>query len=98
MTERLHIRTQGQVSVSSGSSLSTLTKQPQTRVFCDFLSEADNFIPGCDFVLAYFLSSSTTFLFGNAAPQYFGNPALSVYSIFRLFTIEGWYEMCHRDR
>jgi voltage-gated sodium channel len=35
----------------------------------------------------------TTFLFGNLAPQYFGNPALSVYSIFRLFTIEGWYDM-----
>ena len=35
----------------------------------------------------------TTFLFGNAAPEYFGNPALSVYSIFRLFTIEGWYDM-----
>ena len=35
----------------------------------------------------------TTFLFGSSAPQYFGNPALSVYSIFRLFTIEGWYDM-----
>ena len=35
----------------------------------------------------------TTFLFGNAAPTYFGNPALSLYSIFRLFTIEGWYDM-----
>ena len=35
----------------------------------------------------------TSFLFGSSAPQYFGNPALSVYSIFRLFTIEGWYDM-----
>ena len=35
----------------------------------------------------------TTFLFGSSAPQFFGNPALSVYSIFRLFTIEGWYDM-----
>lgn len=35
----------------------------------------------------------TTFLFGRLAPQYFGNPALSLYSIFRLFTIEGWYDM-----
>ena len=35
----------------------------------------------------------TTFIFGNAAPLYFGNPALSVYSIFRLFTVEGWYDM-----
>ncbi len=44
-------------------------------------------------VLLIVFSIITTFLFGNAAPQYFGNPALSVYSIFRLFTIEGWYEM-----
>jgi len=39
------------------------------------------------------VSIVTTYLFGMAAPQYFGNPALSVYSVFRLFTIEGWYEM-----
>lgn len=44
-------------------------------------------------VLLLVFSIITTFLFGNIAPQYFGNPALSVYSIFRLFTIEGWYEM-----
>jgi len=44
-------------------------------------------------VLLLIFSILTTFLFGIAAPQYFGNPALSVYSIFRLFTVEGWYEM-----
>ena len=44
-------------------------------------------------ILLLVFSIITTFLFGNSAPQYFGNPALSVYSIFRLFTIEGWYEM-----
>lgn len=44
-------------------------------------------------VLLLVFSIITTFLFGSAAPQYFGNPALSVYSIFRLFTIEGWYDM-----
>ncbi|MBR1449295.1 MAG: ion transporter [Prevotella sp.] len=44
-------------------------------------------------VLLLVFSIVTTFLFGSAAPQYFGNPALSVYSIFRLFTIEGWYDM-----
>lgn len=32
-------------------------------------------------------------LFANDAPQFFGTPLLSLYSIFRLFTIEGWYEM-----
>ena len=44
-------------------------------------------------VLLVVFSIITTFLFGGVAPQYFGNPALSVYSIFRLFTIEGWYDM-----
>jgi voltage-gated sodium channel len=44
-------------------------------------------------VLLLVFSIVTTFLFGDLAPQYFGNPALSVYSLFRLFTIEGWYEM-----
>ena len=44
-------------------------------------------------VLLLVFSIITTFLFGSAAPEYFGNPALSVYSIFRLFTIEGWYDM-----
>lgn len=44
-------------------------------------------------VLLLVFSIVTTSLFGGIAPEYFGNPALSVYSIFRLFTIEGWYEM-----
>lgn len=44
-------------------------------------------------VLLFVFSIITTFFFGSAAPEYFGNPALSVYSIFRLFTIEGWYDM-----
>lgn len=44
-------------------------------------------------ILLLVFSIITTFLFGNLVPQYFGNPALSVYSIFRLFTIEGWYDM-----
>ena len=44
-------------------------------------------------VILLVFSIITTFLFGDIVPQYFGNPALSVYSIFRLFTIEGWYEM-----
>ena len=44
-------------------------------------------------VLLLVFSIITTFLFGEIAPEYFCNPAVSVYSIFRLFTIEGWYEM-----
>lgn len=44
-------------------------------------------------VMLIVFSIITTFLFGSIAPKYFANPALSVYSIFRLFTIEGWYDM-----
>ncbi len=35
----------------------------------------------------------TSALFGSAAPEYFGNPGISIYNTFRLFTVEGWYEM-----
>lgn len=32
-------------------------------------------------------------LFGNISQQYFGSPTDSIYSTFRLFTTEGWYEI-----
>lgn len=32
-------------------------------------------------------------LFKNIAPEYFGNPLTSVYSVFRLCTVEGWYDI-----
>lgn len=32
-------------------------------------------------------------LFGDIAPEYFGNPGQSLYSTFRLFTIEGWFDI-----
>ena len=39
------------------------------------------------------LSLGATQLFGRLAPEYFGDPALSSYSLFRVFTVEGWYEI-----
>ena len=48
------------------------------------------FIAFIVFLIIFAILSST--IFGSIAPEYFGNPAISVYSIFRLFTIEGWYE------
>ena len=39
------------------------------------------------------LSILTTDLFGHIAPQYFGNPLTSCYTIFQLFTLEGWAEV-----
>lgn len=32
-------------------------------------------------------------LFKELAPMYFGTPLDSIYSVFRMFTIEGWYEI-----
>jgi len=43
----------------------------------------------CNFIVAL-LSFS---LFRNIAPEYFENPLLAFYTTFKLFTIEGWYEV-----
>ena len=43
------------------------------------------------FMLITSILSST--LFGDIAPQYFGDPGQSLYSTFRLFTIEGWFDI-----
>lgn len=46
------------------------------------------------FVVLLLISSilSST-LFGEFAPEYFGTPGQSLYSTFRLFTVEGWFEI-----
>lgn len=44
-------------------------------------------------ILLLVFSILTSTIFGSIAPEYFGDPATATYSIFRLFTIEGWYEM-----
>ncbi len=35
----------------------------------------------------------TCHFYAAAAPQYFGNPLVSIYSIFQMFTLEGWNEI-----
>jgi voltage-gated sodium channel len=44
---------------------------------------------GYNFILAIF----TCHAYGNIAPNYFGDPFLSAYTIFQLFTVEGWNEI-----
>lgn len=39
------------------------------------------------------LAVGATMLFGNLAPEHFGDPATACYSIFKVFTVEGWYEI-----
>ncbi|MBR1682545.1 MAG: ion transporter [Bacteroidaceae bacterium] len=62
------------------------------RNFCKALSECMSLFAG--YVLIIIISAIlSTSLFGEVAPQYFGTPWESVYSVFRLFSIEGWYDI-----
>ena len=45
------------------------------------------------FLLVFIVSIVTCSLYKNIAPEYFGDPLDSFYSIFRLFSVEGWYEI-----
>lgn len=53
-----------------------------------------SFIVCIAFILFLFnVAIFTNVIYENIAPEYFGNPGISIYNIFRLFTIEGWYEI-----
>ncbi len=45
------------------------------------------------FFLNFLFAVGATLLFGKTAPEHFGNPLISIYSLFKIFTIEGWYEI-----
>jgi voltage-gated sodium channel len=46
------------------------------------------------FVIYIFIIGIFSFyLFKEISPDYFGNPLNSLYSIFKIFTVEGWYEI-----
>jgi voltage-gated sodium channel len=46
------------------------------------------------FVIYIFIIGIFSFyLFKSSAPEYFSNPLTSLYSIFKVFTIEGWFEI-----
>ena len=44
-------------------------------------------------IIAFIWSIISCNLFSSVAPEYFKDPLTSFYSIFRLFTVEGWYEI-----
>ena len=44
-------------------------------------------------VLLVVLGMVNCSLFSSLSPEYFGNPLDSIYSMFRLCTVEGWYEI-----
>ncbi|MCS7076566.1 MAG: ion transporter [Bacteroidia bacterium] len=45
------------------------------------------------FVYIFILSLFSCFLFRSTCPEHFSNPIDAFYSIFRIFTVEGWYEI-----
>lgn len=45
------------------------------------------------FLVNVILAIGATLLFGELAPEYFATPMLSTYTIFKVFTLEGWYEI-----
>lgn len=44
-------------------------------------------------VVLLLISILTSALFGSLAPDYFRTPGLALYNIFKIFTVEGWYEI-----
>lgn len=45
------------------------------------------------FFFAFLLALFSCQLYGGIAPEYFGDPFVSLFTIFQLFTIEGWNEI-----
>lgn len=44
-------------------------------------------------VYIFIIGILSCYLYRNTCPEYFGDPVLSFYSIFKLFTMEGWAEI-----
>lgn len=55
--------------------------------------KASIFVMAALIFLVLILSILTCHFYGTIVPEYFGDPLISIYSIFRLFTLEGWYEI-----
>ena len=45
------------------------------------------------FILLFIFGMINCSLYREVAPQYFDTPLNSIYSVFRVFTVEGWYEI-----
>lgn len=45
------------------------------------------------FTYIFILSLFSCFLFKDVCPEHFKNPVEAFYSIFKIFTVEGWYEI-----
>ncbi|MEM9835886.1 MAG: ion transporter [Bacteroidota bacterium] len=55
--------------------------------------KASVFVLAALIFLVFILAILTCHFYGEMVPNYFGDPLISIYSIFQLFTLEGWYEI-----
>jgi len=55
--------------------------------------KASVFVLGVLIFLNFMIAIITCHFYADEAPQYFGNPLVSIYSVFQLFTLEGWNEI-----
>lgn len=55
--------------------------------------KASVFVLGVLVFFNFLVAIVTCHLYAEVAPQYFGNPLTSIYSVFQLFTLEGWNEI-----
>jgi len=44
-------------------------------------------------IINIILALGATFIFGDIVPEFFGNPLKACYSMFQIFTMEGWVEV-----
>lgn len=54
---------------------------------------ASIFVFAALFIYNILLAVLSSYLFRTTAPEYFGDPLISLYSIFQIFTLEGWNEI-----
>ena len=45
------------------------------------------------FVLNLIFALGANMLFGGTSPEHIGDPLRSAYSLFKVFTVEGWHEI-----
>ncbi|WP_053405464.1 ion transporter [Persicobacter sp. CCB-QB2] len=45
------------------------------------------------FIYNFIVAVLSCYMFAELSPEHFGNPLSSLYSVFKVFTIEGWYEI-----
>ncbi len=43
------------------------------------------------FIFIFIISIVSCFFYRNIAPEYFADPFVSLYSVFKIFTVEGWF-------